>query len=267
MAEKIILGRCNKKCKIIKNMKKIKSKKPIESKECVGADASGSYEAPMSKTILKRDIHKLHNFKPKQQEVDEVTDSSSSGQYDAPMGHGAKTQADALKLDNVETNGSASITAAPTKNMTAMKKGFPRYGGPGGKYVEIDKKCKTFPYCNQGADNQIKLHEGQILQIYESKEVKNTIAEVAKEYGIPIKEVQKMVLDSLLTEGLPKSFFDDPGNLKAFRGWTEQPSKTKFRITTKEPLNFIMDDDVDLAKLKLMFYKHDVKFDTEEIKD
>jgi len=236
-----------------------KDKNPVEAKECTGADASGSFEGPLSKTILKRDIYKLHNFKPKEQEVKEVTGSSSSGQYDAPIGHGAKTQADALKIDNAESTskGSASITAAPTKNMTAMKKGFPKYGGPEGKWVEIDKRCKTFPYCNQGDDNQIKLTEAFI---------KEAVQEASKKYGLPTKEIEKIVYKEIISEGIPQGIFDDPGNLSALRGWTDKGPKPEYKVTTKDPIDITLDDDVELAKLKLIFYKHDVDFNVDEIK-
>ena len=36
---------------------------------------------------------------------------------------------------------------------------FPRYGGPGGRYVRVKKKCSTFPYCNQGDINALDFYE------------------------------------------------------------------------------------------------------------
>ena len=37
---------------------------------------------------------------------------------------------------------------------------FPKYGGPGAKYVKVKDKCKTFPYCSQGAlDNPLDFYE------------------------------------------------------------------------------------------------------------
>ena len=62
-----------------------KAKKVKEPKECTGADASGSFEAPaFGGAIMKRDIHKLHNFN----KINEVADSgiSAGAMYDGPIG-------------------------------------------------------------------------------------------------------------------------------------------------------------------------------------
>jgi antitoxin component of RelBE/YafQ-DinJ toxin-antitoxin module len=269
----------------LKKMEKDTSKK-TETKEAIGADASGSYEAPFSGTILKKDIHKLHNFKSKEQEVKEVTGAgvSAGAMYDAPIGHGKVSPMDKknkprdpLKIDNPRT---ASITAAPTKDMKAVQKGFPRFGGPEGKFVEIDKKCKTYPYCDQGASSDkafgkstpIKLTEAHALKFYESKELQEAIQEAAKKFGLSVKNVQKMVLSKIISEELPKGMFGwgdegEKATLKAMRSWTDKGIKVKYNIKTKEPINITTDDDVELAKLKLIFYNHDVDFNVEKIKE
>jgi hypothetical protein len=236
--------------------------KKSEAKESMGADASGSYEGPFSGTILKKDIHKLHNFKTGQKEVKEITGAgvSAGAMYDAPIGTGSK---DPLKIDNPRT---ASITAASNKNMKATKKGFPRFGGPDAKFVEIDKRCKTYPYCNQGADNQLKLREDYALKFFESKDVQKSIREAAKKYGVPVKNIQKMVLNEIIAEALPRGMFDEP-NLKAMKGWVDKGPKAKYKIITHEPVKIVTDDDVELAKLKLIFYNHDVKFEIEKLKE
>ena len=36
---------------------------------------------------------------------------------------------------------------------------FPKYGGPGAKYVKVKNKCRTFPYCNQGDINALDFYE------------------------------------------------------------------------------------------------------------
>jgi len=157
-----------------------------EPKEVTGAGASGSYEAGMSMPIMKRDIH---NFKLKSQEVKEVTGSgvSAGAMYDAPIGTGKK---DPLAIDNPpskkSSTESASITAASTKDMVATKKGFPKFGGPDAKFVEIKDKCKKFPYCNQmsGYDNLI-LKEGPM---------KAAIETAAKKYGISEGKVVEYIL-------------------------------------------------------------------------
>jgi len=148
-----------------------------ETKEVTGAGASGSFETGMSMPIMKRDIQ---NFKLKSKEVKEVTGSgvSAGAMYDAPIGH---KQKDPLALDNVSANESASITAASSKDMIATKKGFPKFGGPDAKFVEIKDKCKKFPYCNQ-------------MSGYDNLVLKEAVRCAAKKYGISTKQVEEILL-------------------------------------------------------------------------
>ena len=46
---------------------------------------------------------------------------------------------------------------------------------PGAKRVQVKKKCKKFPYCNQGDINALK--------IFESGSVQNAIDSVSSGYG------------------------------------------------------------------------------------
>ena len=181
-----------------------------EPKEVTDAGASGAFEPALSTPILKRDIQNF-KLKSKKQEVDEVTGSgvSAGAMYDAPIGTKKK---DPLAIDNPpskkSSTESASITAASTKNMIATKKGFPKFGGPDAKFVEINgvvankkkntvtgitphfstyvlgikDKCKKFPYCNQmsGLDN---------LTLYES-----AIHQAAEKYGLTVKQVQDIII-------------------------------------------------------------------------
>ena len=166
-----------------------KAKKSKEPKEQTMAGSSGSYEAGLSGPIMKRDIQNF-KLKSKQKEFDESTTASVSAgaMYDAPIGH---KQKDPLAIDNPPSkksnSESASITAASTKDMVATKKGFPRFGGPDAKFVEIKDKCKTFPYCNQmsGLDN---------LKLTEIHGMKNAIQEAALKYGITVKQVEEMLI-------------------------------------------------------------------------
>jgi len=148
----------------------------VEAKEMTGADASGSFEAGMSSPILKRDIHNF-SLKSKPQEVSEM-DGIADMAYDAPIG---TKQKDPLALDNVSANESASITAASNKDMIATKKGFPRFGGPGAKFVEIKDKCKTFPYCDQ-------------MSGLKNLNIKEAITVASKKYGLTVEQVTEMVI-------------------------------------------------------------------------
>jgi hypothetical protein len=238
-----------------------------ENKEQTMSDASGSFEAPLTGTILKKDIHKLHNFNTKKEVKEQGI--GSSGAYDGPIGtagpsspmdHTKKKRKDPLALDEKgKSSATASITAASTDDMVSTKKGFPRFGGPDAKFVEIDKKCKTYPYCNQGDSGQ------KFKFISEIKGMKEAIEFAAKKHGLPFEQVAEMVLreSAEISEALPKGVFDDPANTRALRSWTDKGPKPVYNLTTQEPLDIKTTDDVDIAKLKIILNKHDIKFQVE----
>ena len=152
--------------------------KKMETKESMGADSAGAFVGPaFGGVIKKKDLYKPNNFKKynvNEEEVKEATDASSSGPYDAPFGNGGKNP---LKI-----NGEKSI-----KNSRAVKdKNFPKWGGPGGIFIKIKEKCKKYPYCNQGDINAIELLE-----------IKDDVIEISEKYGIPYKEMEKIVLNEI----------------------------------------------------------------------
>ena len=111
-------------------------------------------------------------------EATEATTSASAGVYDAPFGGPKK---DPLKLSNPDT---------VEKELISTKPGFPRYGGPGGKFVKIKSKCKKFPYCNQGDINALQIFERDIVKEMVTNTAKRTNLEeyvirniIAKELG------------------------------------------------------------------------------------
>jgi len=83
--------------------------------------------------------------------VDEQTTSADAGQYVQPQ-----------------------VWAKNTKNMRAFSPSFPKYGGPGARYVKVKDKCKTFPYCNQGDINALDFYEPVRRKRKKSKKTKLT---------------------------------------------------------------------------------------------
>ena len=98
-------------------------------------------------------------------EATEATSSSSSGSYESPF-----------------------FLAKNKKNWRGGAK--PQI--PGGKFVEIKKKCKTFPYCNQG--------DIDALNIFEKEYIKEAIDRVHKQTG-----VEKYVIKNLILQELSKN--------------------------------------------------------------
>ena len=162
-----------------------KKKEKEEVKE-TGADSSGSFEGSAfggDGDVIKRKISKIPNFEPNEQELGEVTDSSSSGAFDVPA-FGKSTSGgrkDPLKID-----GPDSIY----KGRAVKDKNFPKWGGPDSVFVKVKEKCKKFPYCNQG-------NTGAIEYVNEDKEIQQIINEISKTYGLPRKQVENIVLNEI----------------------------------------------------------------------
>ena len=232
-----------------------KAKKTIEAKECTGADASGSVEGPIfGKTILKRDIHKLHNSKPIEEQMDSSV--SAGAMYDGPVGTAGpsspmdktkKKRKDPLALD--EKTKTASITAASNNDMISTKKGFPRFGGPDAKFVEINPKCKdALSNCNQGADSDGAWKTPQNIKL------KEAIERAAKKYKISIEEVRKIIM---------KEAYDLPAGIdfKPALSWgKDKGTKYIHHLTTIDPLDLSTKDEIMFEKLKLALRTFDIKF-------
>lgn len=105
--------------------------------------------------------------KPKKTETKEATGSSSSGSYEGPA-FGAKSM-------------------SPKDWRGASKTLY-----PGGEFVQVKKKCKNFPYCNQGDINALKLTK--------SSTVRKKAKKLAEQYG-----VDESVIMSILIEEVRKN--------------------------------------------------------------
>jgi hypothetical protein len=259
-----MLGNMEKKeyCDECKKLKAECTCKKEETKECTDSGSSGAVEVPYGMPIMKRDIHKFHNFKsPKTKELSEMEGAgiSAGAMYDGPIGHGKVSPMDKknkphdpMKIDKPRT---ASITAAPTKDMKAKQKGFPKFGGPEGKYVEIDEKCKRFPYCNQGDYDPKKF-----TFVNEIKGMKEAIQEASKKYGIPINEIKKMV-----AEALPVGIDFGPASTWGKSG-KEEPKYVYHLVTidreTKQPipLKFATKKKDEFDKLKALLLGNGTQF-------
>jgi hypothetical protein len=152
--------------------------KKFDTKEMTGADSAGAFSAPAfggKKTV----VNKIHNMN-EEQEIDEVTDASSSGSYDVPLFGGTKGRKNPLSIGGPDTI---------YKGRAVKDKKFPKWGGPGGKFVKIKDKCKKYPYCTQG--------DMSALELLESEEVKLAVQEAAKKYGLSTKEVNNLVLNQI----------------------------------------------------------------------
>jgi len=139
-------------------------KKKKETKEATGSGSSGGFVAPLAFNPKSEFVKKSFKETPKKTETKEATGSSSSGSYETPA-------AWAKSLNKKDWRG---------KSKTLF---------PGGKFVQVKKKCKTFPYCNQGDIKALNLtNESKISKIISKLSDKYNISEnyirnlIVKEY-------------------------------------------------------------------------------------
>lgn len=145
-------------------------KKKEENKEATGAGAAGQYSGPLFSTTkgdivkgvktVREQAENINNGDVAKVETKEATSASSSGQYNQPA-----IWAKSMKKKDWK--------GATTKYM------------PGSKRVQVKKKCKKFPYCNQGDINALK--------IFENESVQNAVESVSSKFGIG-KEVILQIL-------------------------------------------------------------------------
>jgi hypothetical protein len=125
-----------------------------ETKEATGTGSAGGYTAPLFGDMEEEEIEEDEFF--------EATSSSSSGSYETPAFL-------AKDLNNWRTSKKTQI--------------------PGGTFVSVKDKCKTFPYCNQGigALNFSKNKSDAIKKMTKRKPKKSKINEDI-ELSIKIKK-------------------------------------------------------------------------------
>lgn len=111
---------------------------------------------------FKDTVSEEEDTEPKEGETTEATSSSSAGAY--------------------VTN---AWVAPNKKNWRGASK--PQI--PGGKFVQIKKKCSTFPYCNQG--------DIKALKIYENEVVKGAIQNLSAKLGLNENVIKAIIQHEL----------------------------------------------------------------------
>jgi len=131
-----------------------------------------------------------------EEETTEATSSGAAGQYSAPLFSGEEPK----KVEATEATSTSSSGSYVTPQFVAPNKknwrGAQKPQIPGGKFVQIKKKCSTFPYCNQG--------DIKALKLYENKMIKESISNLSKKMGIK-ENVIKAIIQHELEERRNKS--------------------------------------------------------------
>jgi len=188
--------------------KKVKKK---ETKEATGAGGAGGFEAPLFSTTKKEmEEMKQTSFKapkltmfsdetPKSiKEEDEIEEKWSKKYKDSidcnnPKGFSqrAHCQGKVKKVETKEATGASSagsyVTPAAWAKSTKKKdwRGKSKTQIPGGSFVQVKKKCKKFPYCNQG--------DIKALNIFENETFKKVIKNISEKHGISENVIKSIV--------------------------------------------------------------------------
>ena len=143
-----------------------------ETKEATGATSAGGFSAPLFSMFSDDKKAKKEYKKNKVEgEFKEATSSSSVGSYDAPG------------FEDVKMKGN---------NLKGRGRSWKKTQIPGGSFVQIDKKCKTFPYCSQGnsKDKPVKYLKNSPLS--------EAIYNVSLRTGLTEDEIKKIILNKTI---------------------------------------------------------------------
>jgi hypothetical protein len=149
-------------------------KKKEEPKEATATGGGYGYSSPAF-SMWSEDEEAKSEYKTKKDieyiEANEATDSSSIGAYDANS------------FQNINMKGNTTKGQGRSWKQSQI---------PGGEFVSIKKKCKTFPYCNQGDINAIKRTK---------KPKKNAMYEAIKNVsvrtGLTEEEIKNILINHL----------------------------------------------------------------------
>ena len=115
-------------------------------------------------------------------ETEEGMGASAAGGYSQPLF--GETKEELKKVEATEATGasSAGAYATPAAWSKSLKKkdwrGASKTQIPGGKFVQVKKKCKKFPYCNQGDIKALKIFENEtLLRVIKTISQKHNISE------------------------------------------------------------------------------------------
>ena len=136
-----------------------------------GQTPTAGTEISLSVGSLKRSLGETKTKKKKNDgETDESTGSGSAGGYSQPLFSTTKKEVEEItKVEATEATGSASSgsysTPAAWAKSTSKKdwRGKSKTQIPGGKFVQVKKKCKKFPYCNQGDIGALNLTNESVI--------------------------------------------------------------------------------------------------------
>jgi hypothetical protein len=155
-----------------------------ESKESTGSGSAGGFEGPLFSTTKQEMQEKCWTgYQQKGMKM--------KGKNMVPNCVKEGKDGDVKKVEATEATGSGSSGSYETTSAWAKSTSKKDWGGkkktqiPGGKFVQVKKKCKKFPYCNQG--------DIKALKIFENEKVKTAIQNLSKRHNISENVIKTII--------------------------------------------------------------------------
>jgi hypothetical protein len=146
-----------------------------ETKEATGAGSAGGFSGPAF-SMWSEDEEAKSEYKRMEGEFKEATSSSSVGSYDAPG------------FQDVNMKGSTYRGKGRSWKKTQI---------PGGSFVDINPKCKTFPYCNQGNTGAVRYKKSLNKNIKKESPLSEAIYNVSVRTGLTEEQIKNIILSKL----------------------------------------------------------------------
>lgn len=149
-----------------------------EATEATGASSAGGFSGPAF-SMWSDDEDAKSEYKKSEKvegEFTEATDSSSIGAYDAN-----------------------SFQDIGMKGNTLKGKGrsWKKSQIPGGSFVEVKEKCKTFPYCNQGNTGAVKYKKSLRKENKKLSPMNEAILNVSLKTGLSVNQIKNIILSKI----------------------------------------------------------------------
>jgi len=155
-----------------------------ETSESTGSGSAGGFVGPLFSTTKKEmeeDCWKGYK---------EVGGKKKNGKM-VPNCVKEGKDGDVKKVEATEATGSGSSGSYETTSAWAKSTNKKDWGGrkktqiPGGKFVQVKKKCQKFPYCNQG--------DIKALKIFENEKVKKAIQNISQRHNISENVIKTII--------------------------------------------------------------------------
>jgi hypothetical protein len=168
-------------------IKKNRYSRPGKDKEETkeqGASSAGAYSGPLfseTKQEMQEKCWKGYEQDGMKKKGDKVVPNC--------VREGKKS--DVKKVEATEATGSGSSGSYETTAAWAKSQSKKDWGGrkktqiPGGKFVQVKKKCQKFPYCNQG--------DIKALKIFENEKVKKAIQNISQRHNISENVIKTII--------------------------------------------------------------------------